>query len=64
MTRILRDDDDEVYVPHGYAVTLDCMNQPKAWDVPGLIADMAVRAYLDGDGDAGDDQGGTSDCDS
>lgn len=38
---MVRDDDGEVYVPAGYAVTLDCMNQPKSWDVPGMIADMA-----------------------
>lgn len=27
--------------PAGYAVTLDCLNQPRSWDVPGMIADMA-----------------------
>ena len=37
----VRDDDGNVYVPHGYAETMDCMNQPKSWDVPGMIADMA-----------------------
>ena len=35
------DDDGEEYIPAGYAVTLDCMNQPKSWDVPGMIADMS-----------------------
>lgn len=35
------DDDGEEYIPVGYAVTLECMNQPKSWDVPGMIADMA-----------------------
>lgn len=28
-------------VPAGYAETLDCMNSPKKWNVPGMIADMA-----------------------
>ena len=28
-------------VPKGYNETIDCMNQPKSWDVPGMIADMA-----------------------
>jgi hypothetical protein len=37
----VRDDDGNVYVPAGYAETLDCMNQPRSWDVPGMIADMA-----------------------
>ena len=37
----VRDDDGYVYVPAGYADTLDCMNQPQSWDVPGMIADMA-----------------------
>jgi hypothetical protein len=37
----VRDDDGNVYVPVGYAETLDCMNQPRLWDVPGMIADMA-----------------------
>jgi len=37
----VRDDDGNVYVPAGYAETLDCMNRPKDWDVPGMIADMA-----------------------
>lgn len=29
------------HVPTGYAETLDAMNRPKDWDVPGMIADMA-----------------------
>ena len=33
--------DDDGNIPAGYAETLDCMNQPKQWDVPGMIADMA-----------------------
>ena len=28
-------------VPVGYNETIDCMNQPKSWDVPGMIADIA-----------------------
>ena len=28
-------------VPAGYAETMDCVNQPDSWDVPGMIADMA-----------------------
>ena len=38
---MVRDDDGDVYVPAGYAETLDCMNRPKDWNVPGMIADMA-----------------------
>jgi hypothetical protein len=34
-------DESDVHVPAGYAETMDCMNQPKSWDVPGMIADMA-----------------------
>jgi hypothetical protein len=37
----VRDDDGNVYLPAGYAETLDCMNQPNDWDVPRMIADMA-----------------------
>jgi hypothetical protein len=32
---------NHAYVQLGYAETLDCMNRPKDWDVPGMIADMA-----------------------
>lgn len=28
-------------VPFGYNETIDCMNKPQSWDVPGMIADMA-----------------------
>lgn len=28
-------------VPVGYNETIDCMNKPNDWDVPGMIADMA-----------------------
>lgn len=28
-------------VPVGYSETIDCMNKPQSWDVPGIIADMA-----------------------
>lgn len=35
------DDDMHAYVPTGYPETLDAMNRPKDWDVPGMIADMA-----------------------
>lgn len=38
---MVRDDDGNEYLPVGYAETIDCMNQPKSWDVPGMIADMA-----------------------
>ena len=41
MGKTIRDDDGNVYIPRGYAETLDCMNQPKSWDFPGMIADMA-----------------------
>ena len=27
--------------PAGYSETIDRMNQPQSWDVPGMIADMA-----------------------
>lgn len=37
----VKDDDGEAYVPAGYAETLDCMNKPNDWNVPGMIADMA-----------------------
>lgn len=38
-----------VKLPTGYAETMDCLNKPKDWDVPGLIADMAeyLRQDLD-----------------
>ena len=37
------------HVPSGYAETLDCMNRPRDWDVPGMIADMAeyIRTGLE-----------------
>lgn len=38
---VVRDDDGEAYLPLGYAETMDCMNQPDKWNVPGMIADMA-----------------------
>ena len=38
---MVRDDDGNAYVPAGYAETLDCMNEPRDWDVPGMIADLA-----------------------
>jgi hypothetical protein len=28
-------------VPVGYSETIDCMNNPQSFDVPGMIADMA-----------------------
>ena len=38
-----------VTVPAGYAETMDCLNKPSDWDVPGMIADMAeyIRQGLD-----------------
>jgi len=42
----IRDDDGDIYVPSGYSETLDCMNQPRSWDVPGMIADMAENLRL------------------
>jgi hypothetical protein len=39
--KMVRDDDENEHLPDGYAETLDCMNRPKSWDVPGMIADMA-----------------------
>ena len=38
---MVSDDDGEEYIPAGYAVTLECMNNPMSWDIPGMIADMA-----------------------
>lgn len=29
--------------PEGYAETMECLNKPKDWDVPGLIDDIAER---------------------
>jgi hypothetical protein len=40
-------------LPFGYAVTLDCMNQPRKWDVPGMIADMAENLRRENDVPAG-----------
>jgi hypothetical protein len=36
-------------VPHGYSQTLDCLNQPRKWDVPGMIADMAEHLRVGND---------------
>ena len=36
-------------VPRGYSQTLDCMNQPRKWDVPGMIADMAENLRVEND---------------
>lgn len=36
-------------VPRGYSQTLDCMNKPKSWDVPGMIADMAENLRVGND---------------
>jgi hypothetical protein len=46
---MVRDDDGNVYVPAGYSATIDCMNEPKSWDVPGMIADMAENLRLGND---------------
>jgi len=35
------DDDNDIYVPAGYVKTMDCLDNPKDWDVPGIIASMA-----------------------
>ena len=32
---------DNYTVPRGYAETMDRLNKPRTWDVPGMIADMA-----------------------
>lgn len=31
----------ETHVPAGYSITMGFLEQPKSWDVPGLIADIA-----------------------
>lgn len=31
---------NENTIPHGYAETMDCLNRPGSWDVPGMIASM------------------------
>lgn len=36
-------------VPVGYSQTLDCLNQPRKWDVPGMIADMAEHLRVGND---------------
>ena len=37
------------FLPSGYATTLDCLNQPEAWDVPGMIADIAENLRVGND---------------
>ena len=37
----VKNDDGDVYVPFGYQATFDCMVQPRSWNVPGMIADIA-----------------------
>jgi hypothetical protein len=39
----------EANLPRGYAATLDCLNQPDSWDVPGMIADMAENLRKEND---------------
>lgn len=40
-------------VPVGYSETIDCMNKPQSWDVPGMIADMAECLRLGNEVPAG-----------
>ena len=36
-------------VPRGWAETMDCLNQPDSWDVPGMIGDMAEHLRVGND---------------
>ena len=35
-----------------YAITMDRLNHPESWDVPGIIADVKKRLLEEGDGEA------------
>jgi len=36
-------------VPQGYAETMDALNRPKDWDVPGMIADICENLRREND---------------
>ena len=36
-------------VPRGYAETMDALNRPKDWDVPGMIADICENLRREND---------------
>ena len=38
---------NENEIPHGYAETMDCLNKPASWDVPGMIGDMCEHLRND-----------------
>lgn len=40
-------------VPVGYNETIDCMNKPQLWDVPGIIADLAEHLRVGNEVPAG-----------